>query len=241
MKGQLREYISFILMDLKQLRREPVLLLFAVLPLFMVGLFFWILGWGFDLAMAYIDISFDAYLPMVVVLTYLILPMLFGTVMAFLILDDRDQNILSLLQVTPLGLVGYLKHRFGLVMVMTVPYFFFVFMAYGHRFHSFLSGMIILIFLLLEVLITGGFVALLSEDKVKGLTYAKATGILILFGFTPWIPLDWLKYISWLVPHYYVGLIIWQSSLYSGLMGLFVHLIWLLMIIHLGRKYMLRR
>lgn len=71
----------------------------------------WLAGFGIDLA---------AYYPLIASLLVLIAPMLYGVVVGFLLLDQRDDQTLSALRVTPLTAGGYLAYRIAIPVVLSV-------------------------------------------------------------------------------------------------------------------------
>jgi hypothetical protein len=77
-----------------------------------------------------------------------------------------------------------------------------------------------------------------ADDKVKGLTYAKALNVLALFAFTDLFPLRWLTVLSWFFPPYWITMTMKSpDSLLVGGIALAVHIGWLwILIIRYWRK-----
>jgi fluoroquinolone transport system permease protein len=97
--------------DLKNLRRDPMLKYVLVFPIPMVL----VLRYGVPLLQARLLelFAFDLspyYMLMASFITAT-LPMMIGAVVGFLLLDQRDDNTLLAIQVTPLSLNGYLLYR----------------------------------------------------------------------------------------------------------------------------------
>jgi fluoroquinolone transport system permease protein len=61
--------------------------------------------YGFDLSV---------YYPLIMSFIAVAMPMIYGALIGFLVLDQRDDNTITALQVTPLTLVGYLGYRVAL-------------------------------------------------------------------------------------------------------------------------------
>lgn len=100
--------------DVRSVGRDPLLrglVLFplglaAAVPLLVPRLANLLLArWGFDLT---------AYYPLVLGVVALFVPLMYGVVVGFLLLDQRDDATLTALQVTPLSLAGYLLYRLGM-------------------------------------------------------------------------------------------------------------------------------
>jgi len=180
---------------------------------------------GFDLT---------PYFPLIVSLIGAAMPMIYGAIVGFLVLDQRDDHTITALQVTPLTLVGYLGYR----AVMPT-----------------LLGMLVTLFvvpvselvdirpqsLLMTALanapfaaMTALFLAAFAENKVQGFALMKAGGVIFIpvvlahFVESGWqlvfglLPLYWPVKLFWvleagqsfgwfyfLVAMIYQGAIIW--------------------------------
>jgi fluoroquinolone transport system permease protein len=180
--------------DVKSVRRDPLLRWMIVYPLFMALLIRWgappmvrrlLLRFQFDLV---------PYYPLLLSIVLLMTGMLAGIVIGFLLLDQKDDQTLTALQVTPLSSSGYLIYR------VTVP--------------MLLSGAVTLVVLPITGLLRIDFIPLLlatlcaaplapfyalslaalASNKVQGFALTKAMGVLLLLPvlayFTP-APWQW--------------------------------------------------
>jgi fluoroquinolone transport system permease protein len=126
---------------------------------------------GFDLA---------PYYPLLISLLVMAMPLVAGTVIGFLLLDQRDDRTLTALQVTPLGLNGYLAYRLSLPLALSVVFTAVMIPLTG------LTGLgwveILLIALSAAPLapIMALFLALFAENKVQGFALTKAMGVVVL-------------------------------------------------------------
>lgn len=103
---------AFGLNDLKSIRREPLLLYMLVIPPIMVLVFRLIL----PPATAYLSENFDfdlvPYYPMLLSFFFVLqIPLLFGVLVGLLVLDEKDDNTLTALRVTPISMRGYALYR----------------------------------------------------------------------------------------------------------------------------------
>lgn len=66
--------------------------------------------------------QFDISPYVVMLMSYLVIgaPAVFGVVIGFLLLDERDEGSLIALQVTPLSLNNYIIYRLGMPILLTV-------------------------------------------------------------------------------------------------------------------------
>jgi fluoroquinolone transport system permease protein len=77
-----------------------------------------------------------------------------------------------------------------------------------------------------------------ADDKVKGLSFAKAINSLSLFAFTDLLALKWLTILSWFFPPYWITLVVQSphTFLIYGL-ALLVNFWWLFFLIrHYWKK-----
>ena len=104
--------------DLKNIRRDAGLIWFPIVPL-VVAL---IIRWGVPAAARYANAqwSFDltAYYPLIMSAFVLMAPSVIGMVIGFLLLDERDDQVLTALLVTPIPLNGYVRYRVALPLVL---------------------------------------------------------------------------------------------------------------------------
>ena len=180
--------------DAQSVRRDSLLRWMVVIPLFVTAL----LRWGVPALAARVTAQFGfdlaPYYPLVMGLILLMTPILFGVVIGFLLLDQRDDHTLTALQVTPLTLNGYLLYRVAGPMLLSVLVTMVVFP---------LTGLVRLGTLpLLAAALSAAplaplyalFLASVAENKVQGFALQKAMGIVLLppmaayFIHAPWQP-----------------------------------------------------
>lgn len=218
--------------DLKQILRDPIMAVLMVAPLLLII--------AFKLMVLYLipfietNIVFDVtpYLNYVFVFVVMMCGAMLGIVTGFMMIDERDGKIAELMSVTPLGRSGYLFNRL-------------LFAATFSVFYSILSYYVLnvvelpLITILFVSLLSSGYSIIIglliftfADDKVKGLTFAKAINSLSLFAFTDLLALKWLTVLSWFFPPYWITLVVQSphSLLVYGL-ALLINLGWLFVLI----------
>lgn len=161
-----------------------------------------------------------------------------GIVTGFLMMDDRDGKIAELMSVTPLGREGYLSNRllfaaslsvfysilcYYVLNVVDLPFITIVFVSLQSSTYAIIIGLLIFTF---------------ADDKVKGLTFAKAINSLSLFAFTDLFALKWLTTLSWFFPPYWITMVVKSPhSILTYLFALIVNIVWLsLLIRHYWKK-----
>lgn len=172
----------FVKNDLKNISRDALLLFVLTVP-WLIPVFFrlaippltmWLeKSYGFNL---------QPYYPLLLSFAVLLqVPLIFGIVFGFLLLDEKDDGILAAIQVTPLSMDGYLKHRLFLTFLLSVFYVIVMLMATGLVYPVLIANLFPII-LLAGLLGIGGalFIAVLANNKVEGLALMKAMGMLLL-------------------------------------------------------------
>jgi fluoroquinolone transport system permease protein len=214
--------------DIKQIMRDPIMAIMMSAPVFTIILFKLMVIFlvpfintltGFDISPWYLYI---------LAFVLLINSGMLGYVTGFMMLDERDENITELMSVTPLGRSGYLINRLSFASILS-----FIYSIAGFYVLSLVRlPLILVLFLSLLMAIYSAIIGLLifhsADDKVKGLTIAKALNSLALFAFTDLFALKWLTVISWFFPPYWITMVIKapESVLVSGI-ALLVHVGWL--------------
>lgn len=219
--------------DIKQIVRDPVMAIMLVAPLLTIVLFkllviflapFIQLKTGFDV------VPYYAYIFASVLL---INTGLLGIITGFLMLDDRDGNIVQLMSVTPLGKGGYLLNRLVIASVSSLLYTFAGYFMLDLVEMPFYTLLVMAFLLAIYSAILGLLLFLGADDKVKGLTYAKALNMMVLFAFADLFALGWFTYIAWFFPPYWIAAIIKSpDSLPEISMAIVVHLVWLLALVY---------
>lgn len=114
--------------DIRSIRRDSLVSWMIYIPIFLALL----LRWGVPPLTARLmeqyDFDFVQYYP--VLLAYFFVgmcPMVFGAVIGFLLLDEKDDRTLTALQVTPLPLNGYILYRVTIPILLTFGLMFALF------------------------------------------------------------------------------------------------------------------
>lgn len=160
-------------------------------------------------------------------MVYMLQPIMIGTIIGFYMIDERDAKIFELLRVTPLGISGYLFNRLFIPIIMNLVYMVIGYLMIGYRIHGILNLLPIGLFLALETVGIGLLIAMISEDKVKGLTNAKAVSAMAVFGFVKLINIEWVVLVGRFTPQFYITEMLSNISFITILQGVAVHIFWL--------------
>ncbi|MCE1252351.1 MAG: hypothetical protein LWX83_02255 [Anaerolineae bacterium] len=119
MMNLIRTYRALGPIDLKNIRRDAMLSWMVFAPLLLAFILRLLVPLLNDMALVRFNFDLKPYYGVIASFLFLILPVLIGMVMGFLLLDQRDDQTLLALQVTPLSLNGYLLYRISLPMLLS--------------------------------------------------------------------------------------------------------------------------
>ncbi len=176
----MKKILALSLGDLKNIRRDGLLIMSLLAPLLLAAAMrfgipplrdFLVTAAAFDLAEHYaFAMSFLA----------LMTPMMVGFLSGFILLDERDENLLAYYAVTPLTKSGYFYYRMSFPVVLGFFLTFLLVSIVGLTEVHYLKLIPVVFMASLEgpmfALILGAFAA----NKVEGLAISKALGVIFL-------------------------------------------------------------
>ncbi|WP_410770895.1 hypothetical protein [Fontibacillus sp. BL9] len=198
----MRRFQALLLNDIRHTFIDPVLMagIFGPLALLLITRF------GYPTADMWIEAqySFDIelYSDFTVTLLISVIPMLTGMLTGLLMLDERDEDVISYYAVTPLMRKGYLIYRFCLPSMLCLV-FSMLYLLFSGVSRIGVESVYVLFLLALEAPWFGLFLAAFSANKVEGLALSKIGGLFIagpvIASFVPgawkllgaWIPTYW--------------------------------------------------
>ena len=191
---------------------------------------------GFDLV---------AYYPLLMSVLPLVAAGMTGTVVGFLLLDQRDDQTLTGLMVTPLSLGDYLRYRLGGLMLLSAVCGAVMVPLAGLRETTALQVVVSAVTAAPLAPIYALFLGTFAANKVQGFALAKAVGVVLVpcivayFVTGPWqnafgiVPHYWALKVFWLfdvgaaasaLVHALIGLA-WQAALLMALVQRFSHVV----------------
>lgn len=197
--------------DLKMVGRDSLLRWMVALPLALALLARWGTPPLFEWLQQQYQFDASRYNPLLLSWLLLATPSLYGAVIGFLILDERDDQTLKALQITPLTLKGYLMYRIagplvlGFLMSMAIlPISGLVEMGFKEMLlASVAASPLAAVYTL--------FLAAFANNKVQGFALMKAAGVLAwppIFAYfidSPWqlsfgvVPTYWPAKLLWVL------------------------------------------
>lgn len=197
---------AVIKFDFLQIRKDPMLLASITAPI----LFWILLRFGFPaagrlfLSMRQVDIY--PWFNHAGVFFIALVPMMFGMAYGFMLLDERDEGIITAISVTPMGKSGYLLLRMGMPVIFSFITIMIFCLTLDIAGNLRTMELVILALILslsgpLLVLALGAF----AKNKVMGVAISKGFGVIlaallidyVVPGHFKWIgaysPLFWIE------------------------------------------------
>lgn len=145
----------------------------------------------------------ESFYPLLFMMMANLIPLVFGFITAFLIIDERDENLLTVLRVMPISRSSYLIYR---MLLMTL--FAFIYVAL----FPILTGLVEIPFLLylpvavlfaLFVPVIALIINVLASNKVQGFAVMKTLGGVFLLPLFAFFIAGNLKYVFGLLPNFW--------------------------------------
>ncbi len=201
---------TFVSSELKKWTRDSLTLFMMIYPIMFGVIGRYVLPWAEENSGFSLDLYGDFALAALVLLT----PMIYGAVMGFSILDDRDDGVLTAIRVTPLTVGGFLSFRVILVMFFT--FLASIFVILFSNFGPLTLGQTLMISGVntLGAPIAGFLINAFASNKIEGFAIMKGTGMVVAFPVIGLIFTDAKEFIFAIVPGFWPAKAI--STLFRG-------------------------
>lgn len=178
---------ALFLGDIKNIRRDPMLLLALCAPILLAAA----CKWGIPVLTEILwrELSFDLAPHYEFIMSFIMLlpPFMLGIMAGLIILDDRDDNLLVYFAVTPLSTSGYLIYRLLLPFLLGgVLACFVIWLPDLIPFHP-SKHIPIALLAALEAPIMALFMGAFSTNKVEGLALTKGAGFTLFLPILPYV------------------------------------------------------
>ncbi len=166
--------------DIRSVRRDSLLRGIIAVPILMVAGVRWLIPFLGERISMLTGFDITAYYPLLASLLIMILPLLFGAVIGFLLLDERDARTLLALQVTPLALRGYLAYRITMPVIISILLAITILPLTGLVSLGFGALLVVSIVAAPFAPLLAVALAVLAENKVQGFAIMKGNGVILL-------------------------------------------------------------
>ncbi|MBS4539367.1 hypothetical protein GOQ27_12900 [Clostridium sp. D2Q-11] len=216
--------------DFKMVVRDPILILFFILPIFIPILIKIALNFVVPLIFRYTGVNLIEYYGYVLMVSILITPLMLGTVSAFLLIDERDSRIQELIKITPVGYFGYISNRLLLPFIGSIMYTILTYLLLDIYNLEFVQLILIAILIGIEGIQIAYLLYNLATDKVQGLTYSKGFGVFTILALADIFNVKWFRIVGGLTPFYWITKLIIDFSLSTVMLAIIIHIIYLIFI-----------
>ncbi|HAM10368.1 MAG: hypothetical protein A2X05_12785 [Bacteroidetes bacterium GWE2_41_25] len=198
--------------DFRFISRDPMLLMAFLAPFFLILFLRLLIPLLSEYIYARTSFQLLDYYPIVAISMVSIIPMLFGMVYAFILLDENDANILQVISVTPAGKRDFLYMRLLIPAFLSfIMVLFTIFLTDPVTGEGWLRSVFISLLLSTQSSFAFLFIGCIAANKVQGLAMSKLYGIFLvavplgLLLHHPWnylaffSPLYWISW-AWIIP-----------------------------------------
>lgn len=200
---------SLTLADLRNVNRDSLLRLMLVYPWLMAALLRWVIPFMTAGLADQVDLR-PYYGLLTSFFGTLLIPQLFGYVIGFMLLDERDDGTLTALRVTPLSLDRYLLYKLFVPVVVSVVAVYIFVPGVGLVQTPYLP----LLPIALVAALAGPFFALLlaslAGNKVQGLAVMKGLGLVTVTPLAAYFVSEPWQWLFGLVPTFWPVKAFWQ-------------------------------
>jgi len=169
-------YKSFLLSELKKWFRDPMMKFMLIYPIFFGFIGRYVVPAIAKSSQFKVDSASDYILSGLILIT----PMIYGALIGFSILDDRDDKVLTSIRVTPLSVHQFISFR--LIIGLILSFLGCIFVLWFSNIGNLTAGQIIALSLLsaLATPISGLAINALAHNKIEGFAVMKGTGTIII-------------------------------------------------------------
>lgn len=197
---QVSQWNQVMKADLRKIVVEPFFLLILISP--------FLLGLVLRDFLPYLNTEFQRfnlvdYYPLILALTILAPPMYYGIVLGLQVLDEKDENVLIAVAVTPIQLHGYLTARVVTYAIVSLPIVMIV--------HEMIGVVDIEIGKLFWVALASAIntpllvmvLAAFAKNQLEGFVIGKGLGFIMLFPLVMFFVPDYWHLICGILPTYW--------------------------------------
>ena len=199
----MKKFVTLAWGDLKNISRDSFLVMIYCIPIFIAVLFHFGIPLVSRLVSQWLDLT--EYYRFIMSFLAFITPSFVGMIMGFILLDERDEDILSYIAVTPLSKAGYLGYR------IISPMFISIIVTYLVLFIAHLSPVPVIrlipvvIMAAMEAPILALFLAAFANNKVEGLAVYKLTSLIYLAPAVGYFIKSGWAYLAGILPPFWIS------------------------------------
>lgn len=221
---------SLLRLDAKQMYRDPMLTLIFIAPCLLLLFTRYGIPYLNLILLRHFDWELTDFYPLIISFTILLISLMNGVITGFMMLDERDESIISYYAVTPLTKKGYFKYRMAIPIASTMIFSTLLLMFSSIDSPNFIVILFLVPILGLESAIIALFQAAFAANKIEGLALSKGVGLVVFAPFiayfleTPWQVFGSIIPTFWPAKLYLIGIDNIFTFLALWLIGILYHL-----------------
>lgn len=190
---------KLLINDIRNIIRDRLLLYTAFLiPLIIIIFTRLVIPW-----LSENIIPLQQYYPLLFMLIVITIPMMFGFVTGFLIMDERDENLLTVLRVMPISRNTYLIYRMAFISILSLIYILLFPVLTGLIDIDLIEYFPIGVLLALLTPVLGLVANILANNKVQAFAVFKTLGGVFFIPLFAFFINNDLKYILGIIPNFW--------------------------------------
>lgn len=190
--------------DVRNIYRDGVLLMVLFAPVLIILVARYLVPLAANLILDRTGFQLAEHYSLIIGFMVLLTPMMFGIITGFLILEERDEEIITYLSVTPLSRSGYIAYRLTAPVLASFLVSFLFLGITGLTPFKPLPAMMVALTVSLEAPIMALFLAAFANNKVEGMALSKAFGIMFLAPFAAYFIRSGWEYLAGIFPTFWI-------------------------------------
>ena len=234
--GNMKSIRGLVRSDIRNASRDSTSVFMIAYPFILAVVLRWLIPVATAGLSARFNIDLSQYNPLIVTFFgLLIMPQLFGSILGFLLLDERDDNTLTALQVTPLSTASFFGYRLLQPAILTILATLLTVPLLNIYDISIWRLLPIALVMAMGAPIYGLMLASLANNKVQGLAILKGLGIFLLGPMLAWFVAEPWASLFGIFPNYWPAKAFWlllEGQTYWGylLVGILVSVVWIVLL-----------
>ncbi len=226
-----KKYLS---KEAKNILREPLLTLMFFIPLILLFLHQFLIPIISRNITNYFSIDFVHYEKYILILFLIVPTMTVGMLMGFVLVEEKDQEVLEFIKISPFGLKRFLWEKSLITFCLTIGSLVILFTLFLELEINLIMFILIVFFLGIESVIFTILIGYRSKNKVEAMAYGKIMSVIFILPMLIMIIKNPILNFLYLFPQTYVFAFLHKQFNFTLLFGgIFIHLLY----IFLGYKF----
>ena len=231
--------------DMKLVGRDSMLFFYLLAPLLLMSALKFGVPSANEVLTIYFHFNLSEYYGLITAVALLLVSLILGCMCGFMMLDERDDQLIQYYAVTPLSRSGYLICRFITAVVLSVIYNAILLLFAAPESVATSQVLYLVPMAALEAPVIALFLVAFAANKVEGLALSKGASLIVAIPAAAWFIHSPLKYGLGIFPPFWIYEVLhngnegvpWKALLLT-LIGVSVHL---LAVYVLLRKFLRRQ